>query len=85
MEAHKNNEYKKFPIYKVELAMLYAPKASPSYAIKILRTLINQDSELVEMLEKLNFRKHSHLVTPKQVRLIFEYLGEPDGIMINHH
>lgn len=85
METQRNNEYKKFPVYKVELAMLYAPEASPGYAVKILRTLINLDSELVDKLEKLNFRKHSHLVTPKQVRLIFEHLGEPDGIMINNH
>jgi len=81
MEAHKNNDYRKFPVYKMDLAMLYAPEASPNYALKILRTLINQDHELVEMLGKLNFQKHSHLVTPKQVRLIFEYLGEPDGII----
>jgi len=82
MEAHKINEYKKFPVYKVELALLYSPDLAPSYALKILRTFINQSPDLVEKLEKANYQKHSHLVTPKQVRLIFEYLGEPDGIIL---
>ena len=59
---------------KSELAMKYCPDVSPEYALKQLRTWINVNPRLREMIKPSNARRY----TPKQVRAIIEEVGEPD-------
>jgi hypothetical protein len=62
---------------KTEIAMLYTKGVSPATAVRILRRWINNNEELKKALEQNNYKKHCHILTPKQVQIIFEYLGEP--------
>lgn len=65
-------------IRKNELAMLYFPNAtSPKVATDNLHRWINRCEPLSHALAKTVFRTTSWYFTPRQVELIYEYLGEP--------
>ena len=62
---------------KSELAAMYFPQAPYQTAIRILRNWIYRCLPLKSALLREGYRIHNSLLTPRQVRLIFHYLGEP--------
>lgn len=60
-----------------ELAILYAPGLTPHSAAKRLTkwVLVNQD--LYDRLLRVGWKAGSRLLTPIQVRVIVDTLGEP--------
>lgn len=60
-----------------ELAGLYFPTSSPRSATTQLRRWINLNNELTDALAQTGLKKGQRLLTPRQVALILEYLGEP--------
>lgn len=74
------NDNQKHPrglISKMELALWYCSNTSPGTAFRRLRRLIHQDPDLMNDLQALHYRKHSHILTPMQVTVIIRHLGEP--------
>lgn len=65
MESHKT------------LAMKYFEDSSPRAARAHLTSWIKRCPELMEKLEATGYRSTQKDLTPRQVRLIIEYLGEP--------
>ncbi|MEG1546774.1 MAG: DUF4248 domain-containing protein [Bacteroides sp.] len=62
---------------KAELAQMYAPGLSSSQAVKRLRRWILRCRGLYEALDGVGYITKCQRLTPKEVRLIVEYLGEP--------
>ena len=62
---------------KKEIALAYAPNLSMSAALNRLSTWIAQNDELREALVRSGYTKYQRIFTAYQVRLIFEFLGEP--------
>jgi len=62
---------------KAQLAMLFFPDQSKQSALRSFRRLIIRNKLLNEILEKNNEYKFSHILSPKLVGIIFEYLGNP--------
>ena len=72
----------KFPIRvysKKELALCYFPNALPRTANNHLMTWINQNGELLKQLVATGYSKKSKSFSPRQVELITDFLGTPDG------
>lgn len=65
------------PMSKSELAMAYAPNLTTQGAVNRLMEWIHHNPELTEALLRTGYRKHQKLFTSLQVRIIFDYLGEP--------
>ncbi|MBR0046446.1 MAG: DUF4248 domain-containing protein [Bacteroidaceae bacterium] len=62
---------------KTELAMLYAPDLTPHSAVNRLAKWIACNKLLTAALRRTGYRKTARRFSPKQVKLIFHYLGEP--------
>ncbi len=62
---------------KSELAEMYAPDLSPHAALNRLSRWIAYNPQLTEALRLTGYRKHARQLSPRQVELIFRYLGEP--------
>lgn len=63
---------------KCELALLYFPDApDKTSARKHLMCWVKKCPDLWYELTRLGYQKHSQYLPPRQVDLIFEYLGEP--------
>lgn len=75
----KGNNMEIRPYTKSELAMAYAPDLSPTNhsALNRLMSWIKGNRKLLEKLQESGYRTNQHYFTSLQVRLIFEYLGEP--------
>ena len=70
------NEIK--PYGKSELALLYFPNAvTPHAALSNLNSWIKGNKQLSEALKACGMPLKSKTYTPKEVALIFHYLGEP--------
>jgi hypothetical protein len=68
----------KFRFYsKQELAMLYFPDSDPHAAVMKLMLWIRRNKELTAALETTHMSRYAKVFTPKQVKLIVEYLDEP--------
>jgi len=65
------------PMSKSELAMAYAPNLTVQGAVNRLMDWIHHNPELTESLLRTGYRKSQKLLTSLQVRIIFDYLGEP--------
>ena len=65
------------PYSKTELAMAYAPELSISGALHRFQRWIEMQPELMNALHSAGYTKLQRIFSVKQVRLIFEYLGEP--------
>ena len=72
-----NGSFKVRPMSKMELAMAYAPNLTPQGAVNRLMDWIHHNAELIESLQRTGYRKHQKLFTSLQVRIIYDYLGEP--------
>lgn len=62
---------------KKELALAYAPDLSMSGALNRLANWIKVNKELQAALYAAGYQDRQRCLTPAQVSLIFEYLGEP--------
>ena len=75
---YTNMEYKTLRAYgKAELAQLYSPGASRASALRLLNKYLHATDGLLDALQRTGYTRGSRHVTRYQVRLIFEYLGEP--------
>lgn len=59
-----------------ELAQLYFPNSSPHSATNQLHRWLAMPP-LCDRLAEVGFRKGQRLLTPRQVQVIFDELGEP--------
>ena len=62
---------------KKELALMYFPESYPRTAVNHLMAWIRRCDPLWEKLLKMGYCKTSKAFSPKQVKAIVEYLGEP--------
>ena len=63
---------------KKELALCYFPTAAnPHSAVNRLMGWIKRCAPLCHELEQLGYRKSPKWFSPREVRLIVEYLGDP--------
>lgn len=63
---------------KKELALLYFPSTpDPHVAVNRLMSWINRCRPLLAALNAQGYRKTAKWFSPREVRLIIEYLGEP--------
>lgn len=65
------------PYTKKELALAYAPCLSMSGALNRLASWINGNTQLYAALANSGYQRNHRVFTSYQVRLIFDYLGEP--------
>ena len=64
-------------MYKKELACLYFKNSTPNSATIQLSRWIVRNQKLHDELTLLGYHKCQRSFTPRQVELIFYYLGEP--------
>lgn len=62
---------------KKELALAYAPDLTLTSALRRLRQWINDDRPLLEALTQAGYRPQQRVLTIKQVKIIFDFIGEP--------
>ncbi|WP_455591762.1 DUF4248 domain-containing protein [Bacteroides sp.] len=62
---------------KAELAMLYNPASCIMVALNTLSRWIRMNGPLMKELEAIGYNKFRHSFTPREVELIFKYIGEP--------
>ena len=63
---------------KKELALMYFPEASSAkVAVNHLRAWIYRCKPLYKEMQEAHYVRNSKVFTPRQVRLIIDYLGEP--------
>ena len=65
------------PESKAELARLYAPNLSERGALKRLQAWIDFNPRLARALARAGYSRRQKLVTPRQVEIVYRYLGEP--------
>ena len=69
-----------FPIRtysKKELAVRYFPESAPAAAVKTLRRWICRCPPLLARLAAIGYDARARYLTPQQVGIIVEHLGEP--------
>ena len=77
-QHYTNMEYQTLRAYgKAELAQLYSPGASRASALRLLNKYLHATDGLLDALQRTGYTRGSRHFTRYQVRLIFEYLGEP--------
>ncbi len=64
-------------VSKRELAMLYFPEAKPRSAESHLMKWVNRCPQLKEALSRTGYTPRARLFTPRQLRIILHYLGDP--------
>lgn len=62
---------------KAELAQLYCPDLPPALALQKFYRWMQKCEALTLRLQQLGYNKYRHSFLKQEVRLIFEYLGEP--------
>lgn len=77
METMKENTVRIQTYSKSQLAALYLPTIQPASARRTLRGWIAKNQELQIALARTGYTEKSILLTPAQVGLFFQYLGEP--------
>ena len=66
------------PYPKRELARLYFPfTENADTAVANLRKLMKRNPELMSELAAARYKPHAKVLTPRQVKIIVHYLGEP--------
>ncbi|MBR0201771.1 MAG: DUF4248 domain-containing protein [Bacteroidaceae bacterium] len=76
-EKEEIREWTVKPMSKAEIAAAYAPYLTTHAAVNRMMEWIRRNTELTDLLNRSGYRKTQKLFTSYQVRLIFEYLGEP--------
>ena len=64
---------------KKELALCYFPESTPHSAVKQLMAWIKRNDDLLSRLHATSYKCQSKTFSPRQVEIIIEYLGTPDG------
>jgi hypothetical protein len=59
------------------LAMLYYPHLSYKRAVHLFRQELRLTRGLLDALKRVGYRENQRVLTPRQVQVIEEYLGEP--------
>ena len=59
-----------------ELAIMYFPNNTPQSAANMLKKWMNK-KELMNKLEKSGYNQGQKILTPVQVAIIVEHIGEP--------
>ena len=59
------------------LAMSYYPDRPYQMAVRLFRIEIETTPRLMTALEKVGYAPHQRLLSPRQVKVIAAYLGEP--------
>ena len=62
-----------------EIAILYFKNSSTRSAVVQLGRWIRRNMELKQALDKAGFVEGQRIYSPRQVKLIFNYLGDPSG------
>lgn len=62
---------------KSELAQKYLPDLTERSAVNRMMAWINASEPLLQKLQATGYNKKQRIFTALQVKLIFEYLGEP--------
>jgi hypothetical protein len=70
-------EFKIRAYTKVELACLYNPYMTIPGALRTLARWIAGNSQLTAELSALEYNHRNRIYTPRQVKAIVDYLGEP--------
>lgn len=65
------------PLRKSALAASYFPELASHQACNRLRRWIIRCTELHDKLLETSYRPEQRIFTPRQIRLIIHYLGEP--------
>lgn len=76
----REGEEREFPVRvysKAELAMLYNPTQCVSVALDTLARWMRMNGPLLKELEAVGYNKYRRSFTPREVELIFKYIGEP--------
>lgn len=69
MIRHKNS--------KRAVARLYFPNSKPESAEKHLMVWIKRCKPLADLLREHGYRNTNKIFTPKELEMIFDYLGDP--------
>lgn len=64
-------------LYTKELAALYFANSTPKAATTHLKRWIDRNESLKNELAETGYKEGQRVFTPRQVELIFRYLGEP--------
>ena len=59
------------------LAMLYYPDRSYKRAVHLFRQELRETRGLLDALQAIGYRGNERILTPRQVQVIEEFLGEP--------
>lgn len=62
---------------KAEVACMYMPHVTVGVARNFLLASIRKNKKLEKDLMEAGYSFRAKILTPKQTRIIFEYLGEP--------
>ncbi|WP_304247149.1 DUF4248 domain-containing protein [Parabacteroides gordonii] len=73
-----------YPLQKSAFARLYFPELAPHQACNRLRRWIVRCKQLHEELLQCGYSPSQRVFTPRQVRLIVHYLGEPGQLAIDN-
>jgi hypothetical protein len=60
-----------------ELALLYFPNSTKKSATTQLRRWIRRNGELQRTLNQMGFTERQRILTPRQVEVILQFVGEP--------
>lgn len=75
---HNLNAFEKMT--KQQLALMYFPDASPRVAVNRLARWIAHCRGLAEALAALGYHKRNRHFTPREVQVVFRFLGEPEAV-----
>lgn len=62
---------------KSELALRYLPHVLPASARRTMRAWIDKNAALKEALAKAGYTDKAVILTPAQIRIHYDFLGEP--------
>ena len=62
---------------KRTLALRYFPHSTPTAALRRMERWMNQAHGLQEALRATGYRRRNRALTPRQLRIVYDYLGEP--------
>lgn len=62
---------------KTDLARQYFPEATPQSALRMLNRYMHRAVGLLDELYRAFYRPDDRHLTPRQVQIIYNYLGEP--------
>lgn len=77
MKEEKDEHASTSACSKSELALRYMPNVLPASARRTLRAWIEKNPELKAALAKAGYTDKAVILTPAQIQIHYDYLGEP--------